>query len=151
MTNEQIIIAVRRHAQRIDDRTVLRIVDSGDEQAIITAHEMYETTSAEYRESIADTTIVDRPTQRSITARCQAPVREPRRLAGQEPWRLAELMRIEPQRVDRYDAIALAAWIIEHMPQANELNEMRAENERLRSDLANATAIVGMWRAAHER
>lgn len=126
MTTEQIVIAVRRHAQRIDDRAVMRILDSCDEQAIISAHEMYMTTSAEYRETIADTTVVDRPTARSITARCLTRV-----LTGQEPWRIAERMRIDPQSVDRYDAVAFASWVIEHIPRALELNEMREKNERL--------------------
>jgi hypothetical protein len=127
MSPDQIKISVRRHANHINDRTVMRIVETNDIDAIIAAHEMYETTSAVYRDAIADVTIVDRPTQRSITARCQAPVREPRKLVDDEPWRIAELMRLDPQRIDRYDAIAFATWVLEHIPQANELNDMRAQ------------------------
>lgn len=142
MSPDQIKISVRRHASSIDDRTVMRTVETGNIDDIIAAHERYATTSSAYRDAIADVTIVDRPTQRSITARCPAPVREPRKLVDQEPWRIAELMHLDPQRVDLYDAIAFAAWVLEHMPRANELNETRAALEAANNLIATLRAAL---------
>lgn len=44
----------------------------------------------------------------------KAPVVAPRRLTGDEPWEIIVMMRQNPTRVDMYDQIALAQWLIEH-------------------------------------